>query len=174
MSIQWVTTSLQAVFNILGVAGAAYVALIALVRMNGLRTFSKMSSFDFAVTVAIGSILASTVVSKNPPLLQGLTAVAALIFFQRLISRFRTSSDTFENWTDNCPVLLMDGPHILSQNLDKCRVTRSDLRAKLREANVLHYGQVKAVVLETTGEISVLHGNEEFDDSLLEGVTRSV
>jgi len=44
----------------------------------------------------------------------------------------------------------------------------------LREANVLHYGQVKAVVLETTGEISVLHGNEEFDDSLLEGVTRSV
>lgn len=172
--MQWVTTSLQSVVNILGVAAAAYVALIAMVRINGLRTFSKMSSFDFAVTVAVGSILASTVVSKNPPLLQGLTAIAALIFFQSIISRFRTTSDTFENWTDNCPVLLMDGPDILTQNLEKCRVTRSDLRAKLREANVLHYGQVKAVVLETTGEISVLHGSEHFDESLLEGVKRSV
>jgi uncharacterized membrane protein YcaP (DUF421 family) len=52
-------------------------------------------------------------------------------------------------------------------------MTRSELRAKLREANVLEWSQIRAVVLETTGDVSVLHGDEggtPLDPSLLEGV----
>ena len=39
--------------------------------------------------------------------------------------------------------------------------------AKLREANALNFGQVRAVVLETTGDISVLHG-EHLDPAILD------
>jgi uncharacterized membrane protein YcaP (DUF421 family) len=51
----------------------------------------------------------------------------------------------------------MDGATILEDNLRKARVTRGDLRSKLREANVTDLSQLKAVVFETTGDISVLH-----------------
>ena len=34
---------------------------------------------------------------------------------------------------------------------------------KLREANVLQLSQVKAVIFETTGDISVLHSEDQID-----------
>lgn len=62
---------------------------------------------------------------------------------------------------DNSPLLLMDGGTILEENLRKARVTEGDLRSKLREANVTSLSQVKAVVFETTGNISVLHKDDD-------------
>ncbi|MGB3608583.1 YetF domain-containing protein, partial [Psychroserpens sp.] len=59
---------------------------------------------------------------------------------------------------DNKPTLLMKDGTIIEGSLDKCHVTESDLKAKLREANVIHLSEVKAVVFESTGDISVLHG----------------
>ena len=44
--------------------------------------------------------------------------------------------------------------------------------AKLREANVTRFEQIHAVIAETTGDISVLHGppDETLDTGLLDGV----
>jgi len=65
----------------------------------------------------------------------------------------------FNQAINNQPILLMDGPTILHENLKKAQLTVADLHSKLREANVLNYRQVKAVVFETTGDVSVLHTN---------------
>ena len=49
-------------------------------------------------------------------------------------------------------------------------MTYDDLRAKLREANVTQLMHVIAVVMEATGDISVLHNDDaehELDDELL-------
>lgn len=47
-------------------------------------------------------------------------------------------------------------------------VSQADLMAKLREANVLQLSQVKAVVFETTGDISVLHSEHSLQiDSII-------
>ncbi|WP_311199201.1 YetF domain-containing protein [Leisingera caerulea] len=60
---------------------------------------------------------------------------------------------------------------ILEAALTATRVAESDLIAKLREANVKDLSQVSAVVLETTGDISVLHG-DHLQDRLLSGVEK--
>jgi uncharacterized membrane protein YcaP (DUF421 family) len=75
---------------------------------------------------------------------------------------------------DNAPLLLMDGRGVLEDNLASARVTHDDLRAKLRDANVLDTGQIHAVVFETTGDVSVLHGDEPLDPEVLRGVRRHV
>jgi hypothetical protein len=36
-----------------------YLAVIVATRVSGLRSFTKMSAFDFAMTVAIGSLIAA-------------------------------------------------------------------------------------------------------------------
>lgn len=66
-----------------------YFGLILFTRLMGLRSFSKLSSHDFAMTVGIGSILASTVLSKSPSLLQGLVAMAMLFLLQAMVSMIR-------------------------------------------------------------------------------------
>ena len=143
------------------------VAVITVVRVNGLRSFSKMSGFDFAVTVAIGSLIAG-VANLSVPVTIGALAVVVLIAVQRLVARLRRSTE-IEKVVDNEPLLLMHDGEILSRNLSKTRVTEHDLFAKLREANVTHLDQVRAVVMETTGDVSVLHG-DTLDGRVLRGV----
>lgn len=140
-----------------------YVAIIVITRINGLRTFAKMSSFDFAITIAIGSLIASTMLIKNQSVANGIVGLVVLIGLQAFVAFLRKRNDKFESIMTNTPVLLMEGTKILYKNLEATRVSQSDLYAKLREANVTHLEQVIVVVLETTGEMSVLHKGEPGD-----------
>ncbi|MBL4858496.1 MAG: DUF421 domain-containing protein, partial [Erythrobacter sp.] len=83
--------------------------------------------------------------------------------------RLRNSSDRIEDMLQNNPVILMRDGKIIREALKTTRVPENDLVAKLREANVLDLSEVRAVVLETTGDISVLHGNK-LEETLLKGV----
>jgi uncharacterized membrane protein YcaP (DUF421 family) len=166
----WFTLSSQQLIGIFLSVLFAYGLLLMMVRVNGLRTFSKMSGHDFAITIAIGSIIATTVVSKEPSLLQGMLAIAFFLILQTIISKLRRSGlgGAFEN----TPLLLMDGNTILYENLKKAKIKENDLLSKLREANVLNTNQIRAVVLETTGDISVLHGEGELQDDILKDVQK--
>ena len=133
-----------------------------------------MSSFDFAMTVAIGSLIATTVLSKSVTLSEGIFGLLVLYALQvglALIRKYKAVQKVI----DNTPLLLMDGSNILYDNLRKARVTEGDLRSKLREANVLSLDQVRAVVFETTGDIAVLHtdtDSQQVEAYLLEDVER--
>ena len=83
-------------------------------------------------------------------------------------AKLRARSDVAERLMQNEPAILMRDGVIDDAALARTRVARSDLIAKLREANVLDFASVRAVVLETTGDISVLHG-EGLDPALLAG-----
>ncbi|MEL7211661.1 MAG: YetF domain-containing protein [Pseudomonadota bacterium] len=148
----------------------AVAFIIVLVRINGLRSFSKMSSFDFALTVATGSVLASMATSATFPT-SGFIALAVLFAVRFVISALRQHSDLVENATDNRPLMLMHNGRFLDRNLSQSRVSRSDVIAKLREANAIRLSEVHAVVLEATGDVSVLHGTEDIDEVLLNGVS---
>lgn len=151
----------------------AIVWVVALVRVNGLRSFSKMTNFDFVMTVAIGSLLAGASQSTTwSAFNQSLIAMATLFLVQYATARLRKASDSFETLMQNTPIVLMRDGVIFEDALKNTRVAKSDLIAKLREANVLDMSEVRAVVLETTGDISVLHGNL-CSDTLLSG-TRTV
>ena len=168
----WFSTSWGSLPLILASTLAVYASLILLTRVVGLRSFSKMSSFDFAMTIATGSVVATTILSKSPTVAQGLAALASIFSLQFIVALARRKSDTFASVVDNEPVLLMKDGEVLEPALDETRVTRSDLWEKLREANCMKTDQVRAVVLESTGDISVLHSSEDIaiDDCLLQDV----
>ncbi len=63
----------------------------------------------------------------------------------------------------------MPNGEILDDALTRTRIARGDLLAKLREANVSDVSQVRAALLETTGDVSILHG-EAMEETLLNGV----
>jgi len=173
MDWAWITTSLPAAWMVIVKAIGIYTALVLFTRMAGLRSFSKMSSFDFAITVAFGSILASALLTKNPPLLQSVVGLAVLFALQSVVSRLRIRFDAVAGAVDNAPLLIMAGSEILRDNLQAAHMTEDDLYAKLREANVTRWEQVRAVVMESTGDVSVLHAEPSdppIDVDLLHGV----
>lgn len=173
MDITWISTTWTDIVMVLISSIGIYISVIVFTRISGLRSFSKMSSFDFAMTVAVGSLIATTILLEDPPLFLAIVALAALYILQIAIAKLRSISTSIDNLVNNQPVLLMRGTEILDDNMKSTKVTYDDLRAKLREANVTQLLQVKAVVLETTGDISVLHNDDpghDLDDELLSNV----
>lgn len=169
----WFVTSWTALGGVVLSAVVVYVVLITYTRLAGLRSFSKMSSFDFAMTVAIGSVVAGTILTESPPVLQALVALGAIYALQVIAAALRKRFGWFSALVDNEPLLLMTHEGMVEANLKRARVTESDVWAKLREANVLRTREVRAVVFETTGDISVLHGppdGETLEACLLTGV----
>lgn len=149
------------------------VWIVLLIRLNGLRSLSKMTNFDFVMTIGLGSLLASlSQASDWQGFVQGLAGIVGLFLAQYIAARVRKSSDTIEQAIENQPVLLMRDGEFLHDAMDSVRVGKDDLIAKLREANVLSMSSVRAVVLETTGDVSVLHG-DKLDEELLAHVERS-
>jgi len=98
--------------------------------------------------------------------------LALLAFLQVLFAKMLSSSDRVEKLLTNTPILLMKDGKIFQKNLKRALMSRADLMGKLREANVLQLSEVRAVVFETTGDISVLHttDNTELDDIIMEDV----
>lgn len=144
--------------------------VIIVVRVIGLRAFSKMTSFDFVTTVATGSLLAgASQASDWAAFVQSALAIATLLGAQFAVARLRKASDGFEEIVQNTPVLIMRDSVFIQPALKQTRVAEADVMAKLREANVRDLAEVRAVVLETTGDISVLHG-PDLHETLLEGV----
>jgi uncharacterized membrane protein YcaP (DUF421 family) len=156
----WMTGSDPSLPMILLTGIGIYAALLVLTRLTGLRSFSKMSSFDFAITVAIGSVVASTLLAERPSLLVGAAGLAVLYGMQWIVSTLRRAAAPVERLVDNEPLLIMAGDEVLSDHLDAARVTEDDLRSKLRQHGIAHPAQVLAVVLETTGDVSVIPRDE--------------
>lgn len=137
-----------------------FTAIIIITRIFGLRTFAKMSSFDFASTIAVGSILASIIINNDQSILKGILALMCIIAFQTLFSFLVRKNDWFKKLFTNKPQFLMKDGEIFYDNLKSCNVGVSDLMGKLREANVHKLSEVQAVVFESTGDISVLHSSD--------------
>jgi uncharacterized membrane protein YcaP (DUF421 family) len=143
-----------------------------LVRIVGLRAFSKMTAFDFVTTIATGSLIAQAGTRSDwPAFLQALAAIGAVFLTQWLLAIARQRSDRLQNLIKNKPVLLMEDGQFSDRAMEETRVARANIFEKLRQANVGSLSDVKAVVLETTGNISVM-SRENFDRDLLEGVQR--
>lgn len=169
----WITAEGDAVLMVVLSAVALYGLLILFTRLVGLRSFSKMSGFDFAITIAIGSVLGSVTLWQKPTLWEGAVALGALFGLQFVVGNLRRRLAGVADLLDNKPLLLMDGPEVLHDNLRRANITEADLRAKLREANVTQMEQVRAVVMESTGDVSVLHASPDapaLDEELLADV----
>lgn len=98
--------------------------------------------------------------------------MASLFGVQFLVSTLRQRSRAFDQLVQNTPILLMRDGVILHDALQATRVSEEDLIAKLREANAIDLSNVHAAVLETTGDVSVLHG-KHVDETLYKGVART-
>ena len=129
-----------------------------------------MTAIDFAITIAIGTILSATILPKASGIPEGCFALGVLFFFQWGISVLRRKSKKICKLTENSPLLIMKDGEILDENLKKANLTRADLLAKLRESNAYNFSKVKAVIFESTGDVSVLHGDDEIDSKIFDDV----
>ncbi len=150
-----------------------YVALIVCLRITGKRTLSKWNAFDFIVTISLGPILASALLSSTVAMTKGVLAVVVLIGLQFMITWLSVRFARVRNLIKTQPTLLLSRGTMLPGALRSQRVTESEVLAAVRAAGIAALEEVDAVVLETDGSFSVIKHSEAVSRSALQDIANS-
>nr|WP_298060054.1 YetF domain-containing protein [uncultured Halomonas sp.] len=148
----------------------AYAALVFFLRISGNRTLSKMNAFDLIVTVALGSTLATVLLSKDVALAEGAVAMALLISLQFIITWFSVRTAWVRRLVTGEPLMLLYRGDFITSSMQKARVTQDEVQSAIRGSGIADVTAVEAVVLETDGSMSVIKPQAESRHSSLEGV----
>lgn len=134
----------------------AYAILIVVLRAAGKRALAKLNAFDLVVTVALGSTLATVLLSKDVALAEGALAFAMLAGLQYAVARASIRWRWFRNAVRAEPRLLVEDGVARREAMAAERVTRGEIDAALRQQGIGRIADAAAVVLETDGSLSVI------------------
>ncbi len=143
------------VVRVLVVGTCAYFSLLAVLRVSGKRTLAKLNAFDFVVTVALGSTLATVLLSADVALVEGVAAMALLVALQFLVAWLSVRSSAVEGLVKSEPTLVYHHG-FLTGPMRRMRITEDEIRQAARTAGHPRLGAGAAVVLETDGSLSIL------------------
>lgn len=159
-----------ALARVLIIGTLAYVTLIFWLRVFGKRTLSKWNAFDFVVTVAFGSTMATALLSRDISLMEGVFAFALLAALQFVVTWTSLRSDFVRKLVKSDPTLLFYQGEYLPDAMREQRVSEGEIRAAIREAGHAAMEEIEAVVLETNGNISVIKQTDDPSKSALSDV----
>lgn len=143
------------------VALGAYLWLIFVLRLSGKRSLSKLNAFDFAITVAFGSALATIMMSPNVGLVRGALVLAMLALLQYALTKLSMWSKFIRKLVRSRPTLLVEDGKLFREALHHERVTLDEIAEAVRKDGFGRLDEVGAVVLETDGSFSVIEKRDK-------------
>lgn len=136
-------------------APLVYVAVILLVRLSGKRTTSQMNGFDWVVTVAAGSLMASGILPGGATAAEAVMAIALLVGLQWLVTRAVSRSGAAQSLVKATPRLLLRDGAFLRDAMREERISEAEVRAAVRAAGKTRLEDIEWVILETDASLSV-------------------
>lgn len=158
------------IFGTLLVGTAAYVTLIAVLRISGKRTLAKLSAFDLVITVTVGSTLATILLNADVSFAEGVAALSLLAALQFVAAILSSRLRVGRAIVTSQPTLLLSGGRFRSEALRRQRVSAGDVRQAFRPSGYGDIGRIAAVVLESDGSLSVITEDKVGDRSALDGL----
>ncbi|WP_114951669.1 DUF421 domain-containing protein [Sphingosinicella terrae] len=162
---------LQGLLRVVLISLLAYAWLVLVLRLSGKRSLAKLNAFDLVVTVALGSTLATVLLSKDVAFAEGAAAFVMLAGLQWLVSKLSISWRWFGRLVRSQPRLLMEDGAYRSAAMAAERVTPAEIDSAVRNAGIGRLEDVAAVILETDGSLSVV-GRAEGELTALRSVRR--
>ena len=149
-------TSWSGLARVAGVGVAAYIALVVMLRVSGKRTLSKLNAFDLIVTVALGSTLATIILSKDVALAEGLVALGLLVALQFLVTWTSVRWPVIDRIVKSEPAVLLRHGNCIETAMRRERVAADEVLAAIRQSGGLDYEDAEAVLLESDGSLTAI------------------
>lgn len=158
---EWITASWSTLGWVVASTVGMYVATVATIRLAGRRTVAQLSAFDAVITIALGSIIAGTVLSPRPRLAQGVAALLTLLTLQVVVGWARRRHPAVRGALEFEPeVIVRDGTVDLPRGIFGSQLTDEELASRLRGQGTFDVGALALVVLEPDGTVSVVPADE--------------
>lgn len=149
-------SSWSSIARVFVVGAPIYLALLLILQVVGKHALAKSNAYGLVITTALGSTLASAVLTKQVTLIDGVLAIGLLLGLQYLVSTLVTRHGWASRWFTAKPSLVVWEGRILCDELQKERLTVSDVLSAVRQSGFSSVEDVGAVVLEANGALSVI------------------
>ena len=137
-----------------------FAVVVIGLRLGERRTVAQLGAFDFAVAVAIGSIIGRTVTSSTASFATGAIALITLLVAHRVVTFARRHSRIAEI-VDHPPRVLVARGQMQDRELARAGLTNADVYALLRQKGVGDLGQVGYLLYETRGATTLIPADRE-------------
>ena len=114
-----------------------------------------MNAFDFVAAVAVGAIVGRVPNADGTGYLEGLATLATVLVAHGVLTRMRRFPGV-AGLTDHPPRLLVVHGHVQERQVRRSGLTMSDLEGLLRRNGVTDLSDVRYVVFEARGQVSVV------------------
>ncbi|AKK11482.1 DUF421 domain-containing protein [Corynebacterium uterequi] len=148
---------------------AMYAVFIVMSRLLGQRVLAKLSGYDLLIVIVMGALIGRTMIGWVPTLASGLLALCTLIVLEVIVGTIARRG-RFAAVVNNPPILLLAHGEYIERELQRCHITEGEIRSRLRRAGIGSRSEVAAVILEPTGDLSVLKEGVPIDEEMLIGV----
>jgi uncharacterized membrane protein YcaP (DUF421 family) len=141
-----------------GKAALMYVTAMGALRAGERRTLAQWTIIDSVAAVAVGAIVGRTAIASDQSFVTGAVALVTLVVMHRLVSGLR-SQPLFRRLTDHRIRVLVAHGKVRRHQLMICGLTESDLLAQLRQRGVFDLSDVRFVLYEAKGGLTVVRGD---------------
>ncbi len=137
-------------------SAVVYLFLLVAFRLAGKRQLSQITSFDLVVLLIISNVVQNAVIGNDNSLGGGLFGATVIFLLNAGVAWVTFRFKRVERLVEHTPTILVRGGRILRENLRRERLSLPEFRASLRRHGVVSLRDVRYVILEEDGHISVL------------------
>lgn len=137
-------------------ATGTYTTMLLLSRIFGQRQFTSATTYDLAFIFAIGSLVGRVILVRTS---LGAAVLGLVVMFSLHAATgwLHHHVPTFHRLTQNRPILLALEGEVLEDALQNAHTSRLEVYEAIRLQGLAALEDTFAVVLERSGEISVIH-----------------
>jgi uncharacterized membrane protein YcaP (DUF421 family) len=133
-----------------------FFLMLVFVRVAGMRSFGRKSSFDTIIVITLGALMSRVVVGASPAL-PTIVASGVFVVLHRGIAVATATVPAFERLLKGGDVVLYRGGIFDLEAMRRAGISRADLEEAVRaKSNRLRLTDVLEIHLESSGDLSVV------------------
>lgn len=136
--------------------GLVLIVLIAGIRAFGKRHLGELNVQDILMVLMMANAVQNSMTTGNGSLSVALVSASALILMGWMIGRLVTGQPSLEKGLLGSPVVIVHDGRILQRNLRREKLTENEVLAAVRKQGISGLDDVRLVVLEVDGSLSVV------------------
>ncbi len=133
-----------------------YGVVLFMIRLMGKAELAEMEPFQLVIILMVAELAVLPMENTDISLMNGITALAALLFIQVLISYISLKSEKGRILFCGKPSILINKGNIVESEMKKLRININDLLEELRSNSITSLDDVEYAILETNGDLNVI------------------
>ncbi len=133
-----------------------YLFLLVAFRLMGKRQLGQMTAFDLVVLLIISNVVQNAVIGADNSLGGGLIGATAILLLNAGVAWLTFRYRRIERLVEHSPTVIVRHGRILRDSLRRERLSLPELRSALRQQGVMSLRDVRYVILEEDGKLSVI------------------